>query len=213
MISLFNNKDIELLDNHAYTLNDVLTGLGYDLGLADYPIFDEKYRETLNNRIIDHFRYRRIAAETPAMFIFYLNRRLSERMPTYNAIYKAVLGEHFDPLVIGGTTTHTAGTDTGETISSGSANSQNTTSSTPATYLDDPAGKQYMDGLTAGKSETSGQDNNKSTTDHTTTTLDTGNWLDTLDSIIMTRLLEVDALVCDMLEPCFIQVWDDLPSY
>lgn len=213
MISLIYNKDTERLDDHAYTLNDIVTGFGYNLGLKDYAIFDEKYRETLNNRIIDHFRYRKIAAETPAMFIYFMNRRMNERMPTYNAIYRQVLGEGFDPLQTGSRIERTAGTDTGETTSSGSANSQNTTSSTPATYIEDPAGVQYMDGLTAGKSETSGKDSSRNQTDHTTTIKDYGNWLDTSDSLIMTRLLEVDGLVCDMLEPCFMQFWDDLPIY
>lgn len=30
----------------------------YDLGLKDYPIFDESYREQLNNKIIQHYYFR-----------------------------------------------------------------------------------------------------------------------------------------------------------
>lgn len=37
----------------------------YDkLGLADYPIFDETYRETLNDKIIRHYFMYEIGAET-----------------------------------------------------------------------------------------------------------------------------------------------------
>jgi hypothetical protein len=35
-----------------------------DIGLDDYPIFQEAYRETLNNKIIRHYYTREIGAET-----------------------------------------------------------------------------------------------------------------------------------------------------
>ena len=39
----------------------------YDLGLKDYPIFDESYREQLNNKIIQHYYFREIGFETEAL--------------------------------------------------------------------------------------------------------------------------------------------------
>lgn len=62
---------------------------GFDLGLDDYPIFDEDYRPILNRKIIDHYWFREIGAETPAVFRRFLRRTLNEVMPFYNEMYKS----------------------------------------------------------------------------------------------------------------------------
>ena len=64
---------------------------GFDLGLKDYPIFDETYRTPLNNKIIDHFYFREIGQETPGLFKRFLNRRMNEIIPFYNQLYKSTL--------------------------------------------------------------------------------------------------------------------------
>ena len=61
---------------------------GYDLGLKDYPIFDESYREVLNKKIIDHYYFREIGLETVALFKHFLNSRMNEIMYNYNELYK-----------------------------------------------------------------------------------------------------------------------------
>lgn len=68
-----------------------LPELGYDFGLADYPIFNEEYRNVLNTKIINHFWFREIGYETIHMFIFSLNRKMNEIMPFYNQRYKSEL--------------------------------------------------------------------------------------------------------------------------
>ena len=50
----------------------------YDLGLKDYPIFDESYREQLNNKIIQHYYFREIGFETEALFKNRLNQKMNE---------------------------------------------------------------------------------------------------------------------------------------
>lgn len=70
---------------------------GYDIGLKDYPIFDEKYRDTLNNKIITHYWMREIGAETAGLFKLYLNRTMDEIMPYYNQLYKSAQLD-FDPF-------------------------------------------------------------------------------------------------------------------
>lgn len=70
---------------------------GYDIGLKDYPIFDESYRETLNNKIITHYWMREIGAETAGLFKLYLNRTMDEIMPYYNQLYRSTQLD-FDPL-------------------------------------------------------------------------------------------------------------------
>lgn len=61
----------------------------YDLGLKYYPIFDESYREQLNNKIIQHYYFREIGFETEALFKNRLNQKMNEIMPYYNQMYES----------------------------------------------------------------------------------------------------------------------------
>lgn len=63
----------------------------FDFGLNDYPIFDENYRETLNNNILYYYFEDEIGLETPELFKIYLNRTMNRIMPYYNNLYKAEL--------------------------------------------------------------------------------------------------------------------------
>lgn len=63
--------------------------MGYDLGLKNYPIFSESHRKELNEKIVNHFRYREIGYETIHQFIFALNRKMFEIMPFYNQLYES----------------------------------------------------------------------------------------------------------------------------
>lgn len=69
----------------------------FDIGLKDYPIFDESYRDILNAKIIDHYFFREIGFETAELFKRFLNRTLNEIMPYYNQLYKSELIE-FNPM-------------------------------------------------------------------------------------------------------------------
>lgn len=61
----------------------------FDFKMTSYPIFDESYRNTLNQKILYHYYENEIGFETPALFRFYLNQKLDEIMPYYNNLYKA----------------------------------------------------------------------------------------------------------------------------
>lgn len=60
----------------------------FDFKMNNYPIFDENYRETLNNNILNHYYENEIGFETAPLFRFYLNQKLNEIMPYYNELYK-----------------------------------------------------------------------------------------------------------------------------
>ena len=60
----------------------------FDFQMTNYPIFDENYRETLNNNILHHYYENEIGFETASLFRFYLNNKLNEIMPYYNELYK-----------------------------------------------------------------------------------------------------------------------------
>lgn len=61
----------------------------FDFGLKNYPIFNETYRETLNNHILNYYYESEIGFETGNLFKFYLNNTLDLIMPKYNEMYKA----------------------------------------------------------------------------------------------------------------------------
>ena len=61
------------------------------IGLNEYPIFDESYRVTLNDMIINHYYFREIGFETAAQFAWYLKRTMREIMPKYNMMYQAII--------------------------------------------------------------------------------------------------------------------------
>lgn len=69
----------------------------YDIGLTDYPLFEESYREVLNKRIVDEFFFHEIGYETPEMFIHQLNHRMRLEMPPFNLLYESTRLE-IDPL-------------------------------------------------------------------------------------------------------------------
>ena len=74
--------------------------LVYDkLGLADYPIFDEGYRQTLNDKIIRHYYTREIGAETVGRFRMFVRDAMFLIMPYYNQLYESeVLAKGMEPL-------------------------------------------------------------------------------------------------------------------
>ena len=59
---------------------------GFDLGLRNYPIFDENYRSKLNEKILNHYYMREIGFETAGLFKRYLNVKMEEIMPYYNPV-------------------------------------------------------------------------------------------------------------------------------
>lgn len=60
----------------------------FNFGLDTYPIFDDNYRQTLNQKILNHYYNNEIGFETPELFKFYLNNKLNEIMPYYNTLYE-----------------------------------------------------------------------------------------------------------------------------
>lgn len=55
----------------------------------NYPIYDPSYKGALETKIINHYYFREIGAETAAQFKFMLARTLNEIMPYYNQLYKS----------------------------------------------------------------------------------------------------------------------------
>lgn len=84
------------MSRYTIQLNKLIKS-GFDLGLDDYPIYDENHRKPLNDKIINHYYYNEIGLETPALFKHFLNSKMREIMPYYNELFESAALE-FDPL-------------------------------------------------------------------------------------------------------------------
>lgn len=82
----------------------------------DYPIFDENYRNVLEDKILKHYYTREIGAETIGLWKLWLNTRMNEIMPYYNQLYSSELIK-FNPMYdVDLTTTHQKSDDRKDNI-------------------------------------------------------------------------------------------------
>lgn len=61
-----------------------------------FPIWDDGYREIICKKILVHYYMQEIGAETSALFIFRLNRKIDEIMPYYNILYRTIVDDIAD---------------------------------------------------------------------------------------------------------------------
>lgn len=177
-------------------LDSIIELYGADIGLHDYPIWNENMREWLNNRIIEHFRYRRVSADTSSQFIYYLNRTMIERMPTINPIFyeleKAAQDKTWLQYLTGDTCTVT---------SSGNNEGTQVYSTSPQNRMYGEGGENYMDNLT----ETSGNSTNTST--NNAEHYGRSNMVSTSLNEWLTGINNALQVVFYYLESCFLQTY------
>ena len=114
----------------------------FDFKMTQYPIFDENYRETLNNNILYHYYENEIGFETAPLFRFYLNQRLNEIMPKYNELYKAQKNLIDNNLLLNNVNlTETLSGQNATTTSSTSKSTNNGTSNNKNLFQDTPQGQ------------------------------------------------------------------------
>lgn len=176
---------------------------GFDIGLGDYPIFNENHRTELNNKIIQHYYHSEIGLETPALFKRYLNNKMCEIMPYYNKMCESEALE-FNPLdTYDKTTTENRIQNTGaqsqvyanfQNYDSGSNNSSNSNitnaknvySDTPQGMLSetDVEGETYATNANIGNStergNATGSYNTNTHGNNNSTTTNTGNLSQTI---------------------------------
>lgn len=78
------------MSKYTITIKNLMKN-GFDFGLQNYSIFDESYRETLNNNILYYYYEDEIGLETAELFKIYLNKTMERIMPYYNNLYNAQL--------------------------------------------------------------------------------------------------------------------------
>lgn len=203
-------------------------GVYKTIGLDDYPIFDEAYRSTLNDKIIRRYYFREIGAETVGLFRAYMRRTMHEIMPYYNQLYESlplvtepILSKNMDYTErwtrdeSAGSTGSTDNTATGHTSTDG----RNVYQDTPMNGLDTGAiaAMDYATNVTFDNSvtdsSTSGhherQDNYTGDFEGTKTNNERGYDVSQSELLLMYRktFLNVDMEIVDRLDNLFMQIW------
>lgn len=78
----------KVLEFTGATLDDKGDYQGGNIGLGDYPIFNEAHRSVLNRKIINRYLNREIGLENIPRFQHAMRRLMHEIMPAYNELYK-----------------------------------------------------------------------------------------------------------------------------
>ena len=144
----------------------------FDFGLKNYPIFDEAYRETLNNNILMHYYENEIGFETAGLLKVYLNQKMFEIMPYYNELYKVQKKILLNDITNNVNLTETFKRDTSTNTSSKSAStssgiskSKNVEQATPQGSLKEENidNYSYASNITMDKNDTSNSVNDSAT--------------------------------------------------
>ena len=203
-----------LLDNH------------FDFGLQNYPIFDENYRNVLNQKILNHYYMNEIGFETAELFKFFLNNKLNEIMPYYNNLYNVQKTLIDNNLLLNDVnlTETLSGSNTTSTSSSSESNNEST-SNNKSLYQDTPQGNissqnidsenVYATNITLNKS-----DNESTMTDVSSSSGNgTNNYIKTIIgnngknlnieilNKIQNNLMNIDMLIINNLEELFMQIF------
>ena len=157
-----------------YTITiQTLINNNFDFQLDKYPIFDENYRETLNNKILNHYFDAEIGFETAPLFRHYLLAKLNEIMPVYNAMYekqKELLENIFGNVNLretfeGETSNNSNVSNNSQSHSTGNSNMKNLFQDTPQGELDTTSIKnqKWATNLSLNENNTNGNITDNST--------------------------------------------------
>ncbi len=179
------------MSKYTITIKNLIDN-DFDFQMTKYPIFDENYRNVLNNKILNHYYENEIGFETPALFRFYLNNKLNEIMNYYNILYEKqkILIENINNNVnltenytskntkIDKSTTQDTNNTTTET-SSNSNSTNNGEQDNKSIFQDTPQGKitqggvdeqEWATNVTTGKNTSNNTINDTSSTNGTSNT-------------------------------------------
>lgn len=205
----------------------------FDFQMKNYPIFDENYRETLNNNILHHYYENEIGFETASLFRFYLNQKLNEIMPYYNELYKVQKKLIDDNLLLnnvnlreelqGSNTnnTTTTGNSTSQSTNNGTSNNKNLFQDTPQGQISqtDIDNQTWATNLTLDKNTTNNTINDTSSNSGSANTNATNTYLKTIignnggkfniDILndIKNNLMNIDLMIINDLSELFMQIF------
>ena len=205
----------------------------FNFGLQNYPIFDEAYRETLNNNILNYYLESEIGVETAQAFKRLLNDRMALIMPKNNKMYLAqeelltngILGKvHLTETLERKTDSTSSQEDSGTGTQTGTSTADNKN-----LYQDTPQGSISMQTLDAGNVYATNvtldrNTNNSTVTDTSSSTRDftnngTENYVKTIIgnngrkynvdvySDLVSKLQNIDMLIINELSDLFMGIF------
>lgn len=188
----------------------VIIKSGFPLDLQSYPIFDESYREGLNNKIIRHYWFREIGFETAALFRDRLAMTMTEIMPYYNQLYKSQLIS-VDPMI-----THRLIRELGRTENN--TGSSNVSADGKTVYSDTPQGllsigdiedELYASNASIANSNTDSSASENRSANESETFFGNTSGKSESELLIQYRktFLNIDMEVIKELEPLFMGIW------
>lgn len=197
---------------YAPRLCDLLE-YGFDLGLRDYPIYDESDRERLNQAIVNHFYTREIAAESPALFIMRLNVTMAERMPQINKVHELLAGadlaSSFEQTTEGSTGTQSGSTSTSTAQSTAHAKNYNSNAPQVAMVGKDEVAYYDTGATSTNDADSTSRDESSSGSTSSTTSKSSGRnaSIPSIVSEYYEGYNNTDLMVFDALEVCFSHVY------
>lgn len=189
----------------------------FDFKMDSYPIFDENYRNTLNQNILYHYYENEIGFETASLFRFYLNQKLNEIMPYYNELYKVqkkLIDENLllnnvnlKEQLIGSNTTKT--NSTSQSLNNGKSLYQDTPQGQISqTDIDN---QTWATNLTLNKNEIADQSNasGSGTNEYIKTIIGNNGGKFNIDVLndIKNNLMNIDLMIINDLNDLFMQIF------
>ena len=197
-----------------------------DIGLNEYPIFDENYREGLNKKIIEHYYFYEIGHETISKFRFAMRVKMSEVMPLFNQLYRSELIK-YDPLRTVDIKTLSKGVSTAESTdiatskseSVSESNSRAVNSETPQTMLRGDEDYATSAADSTGESDVLASSNSENTNNGVTSQdneSSTTGYQGVASELVMRyreSMLNIDIMVIDSVKDLFMLIWSTHDSY
>ena len=199
---------------------------GFDFELNEYPIFDENYRNVLNQKILYHYYENEIGFETAPLFRFYLKNKLNEIMPYYNELYKAQKQIIDNNLLLNNTNiteslegkNSTTTSSTSQSTNAGTSNNKNLFQDTPQGNIsnqDIDNANVYATNITLDKNTTNNTINDSSsangsgTNSYIKTIIGNNGAKFNIDILndIQNKLMNIDLLIINDLNDLFMQIF------
>lgn len=189
----------------------------FDFKMDSYPIFDENYRDTLNQNILYHYYENEIGFETASLFRFYLNQKLNEIMPYYNELYKVQKKLIDENLLLNNVnlseTLHGSNTTKTNSTSQSSNNGKSLFQDTPQGQISqtDIDNQTWATNLTLNKNEIADQSNatGSGTNEYLKTIIGNNGGKFNIDVLndIKNNLMNIDLMIINDLNDLFMQIF------
>ena len=207
---------VMIMAKYTITIKSLIDN-NFDFKMDSYPIFDENYRDTLNQNILYHYYENEIGFETASLFRFYLNQKLNEIMPYYNELYKVQKKLIDENLLLNNVnlTEKLHGSNTTETnsTSESSNNGKSLFQDTPQGQISqtDIDNQTWATNLTLNKNEIADQSNatGSGTNEYIKTIIGNNGGKFNIDVLndIKNNLMNIDLMIINELNDLFMQIF------